>query len=242
LLLTGLSAGSLLPRAGAWMVGVKRIFGMLLIAVAIWMVSPVFSVTVMMLLWGSFAILCAMFLHVGQPLTPASRPAAYVGKALGLVMLVGGVFELAGAASSGNDVLRPLAHLRFAGVAGPSANHPSFTRVRNVAELEGVLAAAGQPVLLDFYADWCVACKEMERMTFSDPAVSAAMKKMRLIQVDVTDNNADDRALLKKYKLFGPPGIILFNGSGEEIAQGRLIGFMPADTFLQHLQRANAPG
>ncbi|NHZ92639.1 protein-disulfide reductase DsbD [Massilia sp. CCM 8733] len=242
LLLTGLSAGSLLPRAGAWMNGVKKVFGMLLIAVAIWMVSPVFAAPVMMALWGGFAILCALFLHVGQALPPHSGAGAYAGKALGVVMLVAGLFELAGAASSGRDVLQPLAHLRGGGGGGTALAHaegPQFTRIRTVAELERALADTSTPVLLDFYADWCVACKEMERMTFPDSAVAASMKKMRLIQVDVTANNADDRALMKKFSLFGPPGIILFDASGKEVPQGRIIGFVPAQRFAERLQAAH---
>ncbi|NHZ63180.1 protein-disulfide reductase DsbD [Massilia genomosp. 1] len=240
LLLTGLSAGSLLPRAGAWMNGVKKVFGMLLIAVAIWMVSPVFPVQVMMALWGGFAILCAVFLHVGHALPPHSGVGAYAGKALGVVMLVAGLFELAGAASSGRDVLQPLAHLRGGGAALAHAESgPRFTRIRTVAELERALADTSTPVLLDFYADWCVACKEMERMTFPDTAVAASMKKMRLIQVDVTANNADDRALMKKFSLFGPPGIILFDASGKEVPQGRIIGFVAAPRFAERLQAAH---
>jgi thiol:disulfide interchange protein DsbD len=243
LLLTGLSAGTLLPRAGAWMNGVKRVFGLLLIGVALWMVSPVFPVAVMMALWGGLALLCAVFLHVGEALPAGSRLGAYGGKALGLALLLCGLFELIGAASSGQDVLQPLAHLRGAGVAlaGEHAA-PRFTRIRNVADLDRTLASAGTPVLLDFYADWCVACKEMERMTFSEPRVSAEMNKMRLLQVDVTANNDEDRALMRRFKLFGPPGIILFNSAGKEISQGRIIGFLPADSFVQQLLRAQTPG
>lgn len=243
LLLTGWSAGTLLPRAGAWMNGVKRVFGLLLIAVAIWMVSPVFPVAVVMALWGGLALLCAVFLHVGEALPAGSRLGAYGGKALGLALLLCGLFELIGAASSGQDVLQPLAHLRGAAVA-IAGDHaaPRFTRVRNVADLDRTLASAGTPVLLDFYADWCVACKEMERVTFSETKVSAEMNKMQLIQVDVTANNDDDRALMRRFSLFGPPGIILFNAAGKEISQGRIIGFMPAAAFVQQLQRAQTPG
>jgi thiol:disulfide interchange protein DsbD len=230
LMLTGLSAGSLLPRAGAWMIGVKQVFGLLLIGVAVWMVAPVFPTTVAMALWGALAILCALFLWPGNSLR----------KALAVLFMVGGLFELAGAASSGTDVLQPLAHLRGGGSApGPEAAR--FERVRSVDELERVLASAGAPVLLDFYADWCVACKEMERLTFSEAKTSAAMKKMRLVQVDVTANNEMDRALLKKFNLFGPPGMILFNAAGKEIEQGRLIGFVPPERFVEHLLRAQLP-
>ena len=239
LLLTGLSAGSLLPRAGAWMIGVKQVFGLLLIAVAIWMVSPVFPVTVAMLLWGGFAILCAVFLRPGEALPKGAGLGLHLRRALAVVFMVGGLFELAGAASSGKDVLQPLAHLRAATASTEVAETGArFERVRSVDELERALAAPGAPVMLDFYADWCVACKEMERMTFSDAKASAQMKKMRLIQVDVTANNDLDRALMKKFDLFGPPGIILFNAAGKEIPQGRLIGFVPPERFVEHLQRA----
>ncbi|MCU6498013.1 protein-disulfide reductase DsbD [Rugamonas sp. A1-17] len=240
LLLTGISAGSLLPRAGAWMNGVKKIFGLLLIAVAIWMVTPVFPVPVMMALWGMFALLCAVFLHVFEPL-PAARGAglgAYVGKTLGLAFLVAGLFELAGAASAGRDVLQPLGHLGLARAEGAAqaGDEIRFSRIKTVAELDQVLASSTTPVMLDFYADWCVSCKEMERFTFSKPAVSGKLKQVRLIQVDVTANSADDKALMKRFGLFGPPGIILFNG-GKEIPNSRVIGFLAPEPFVQHLSR-----
>jgi thiol:disulfide interchange protein DsbD len=243
LLLTGLSAGSLLPRAGGWMNSVKKVFGLLLIAVAIWMIAPVLPVTAVMALWGAFAILCAAFLRIGDSLPQGAGIGAYAGKALGVVMLLGGLFELVGAASSGTDVLQPLAHLRAGGsvASTQAATHegPRFTRIRTVADLDKVLATTSKPVLLDFYADWCVACKEMERMTFSEGRVAAAMQDMQLIQVDVTANNADDRALMKRFQLFGPPGIILFDARGKEVPQARVIGFMPPESFVRQLQRTS---
>jgi len=239
LLLTGVSAGSLLPRAGAWMNGVKKIFGLLLIAVAIWMVSPVFTVTVMMAMWGVFALLCAMFLHVFEPLKPGAELRSYVGKTLGLAFLIGGLFELTGAASAGRDVLQPLGHLSIARADGAAPAHGGeiqFSRIKTVAELDQILAASTTPVMLDFYADWCVSCKEMERFTFSQPAVGGKLKQVKLIQVDVTANNADDKALMKRFGLFGPPGIILFSG-GKEIPNSRVIGFLAPEPFVQHLAR-----
>ncbi|MBV7536407.1 protein-disulfide reductase DsbD [Duganella sp. sic0402] len=240
LLLTGLSAGSLLPRAGAWMNHVKTVFGLLLIAVAIWMIGPVLPVTASMALWGALAILCAVFLRPGAAVPAGAGIGAHAARALGVVFLLAGLFQLIGAASNGTDVLQPLAHLRAGSGAGTAdAGHaePRFTRIRSVAELEKLLANAKQPVMLDFYADWCVACKEMERMTFSDSRVASAMRGMQLIQVDVTANSADDRALMKRFQLFGPPGIILFNASGQEVPKARVIGFMPPDSFLRQLQR-----
>jgi thiol:disulfide interchange protein DsbD len=239
LLLTGVSAGSLLPRAGAWMNGVKKVFGLLLIAVAIWMVSPVFPVTVDMALWGIFALLCAVFLHVFEPLQKGAELRAYVGKTLGLAFLLAGLFELTGAASAGRDVLQPLGHLSIARADKPAAGESGdvhFSRIKTAAELDRVLAASSTPVMLDFYADWCVSCKEMERFTFSKPEVAGKLKQVKLIQVDVTANNADDKELMKRFGLFGPPGIILFK-SGKEIPDSRVIGFLAAEPFVQHLAR-----
>ncbi|MFL6631201.1 MAG: protein-disulfide reductase DsbD, partial [Massilia sp.] len=240
LLLTGVSAGSLLPRAGGWMNHVKRVFGLLLIAVAIWMVTPVFPVTVGMLLWGAFAVLCAVFLRVFEPVVAGAGLGRYAGKTLGLVLLTGGLLELVGAASAGQDVLQPLAHLRGTSVAAASDGRQDretrFERIRTLAELDRVLASSPTPVMLDFYADWCVSCKEMERFTFSEPKVEARMQQVRLLQVDVTANNEEDRALMKKFGLFGPPGIILFK-QGKEVPASRVIGFMAPDRFAQHLSR-----
>ena len=239
LLLTGISAGSLLPRAGGWMNGVKKLFGLLLIATAIWMITPVFSATTGMVLWGVFALLCAAFLNVFESAAKGAGLGTYVGKALGMALLLVGVLELTGAASGGRDVLQPLGHLAARGGdagAAPAAADAHFPRIKTVAELDQVLATTRTPVMLDFYADWCVSCKEMERFTFSQQAVKDKMAKIRVLQVDVTANNADDKALMKRFGLFGPPGMILFK-DGQEVPGSRVIGFMKAEPFLNHLNR-----
>jgi thiol:disulfide interchange protein DsbD len=164
---------------------------------------------------------------------------------VGLAFLITGLFELTGAASAGRDVLQPLGHLglaRAGGTENGAAAHAEvqFSRIKTVAELDQVLASSTTPVMLDFYADWCVSCKEMERFTFSKPAVSGKLKQVKLIQVDVTANNADDKALMKRFGLFGPPGIILFN-EGKEIPNSRVIGFLAAEPFVQHLTRHITP-
>jgi thiol:disulfide interchange protein DsbD len=238
LLLTGVSAGSLLPRAGMWMNHVKHVFGLLLIAVAIWMVMPVFPVAVAMLMWGAFAVLCAVFLRVLEPLGAGAGLLGHLRKTLGLMLLTCGLFELLGAASAGRDVLQPLAHLRDRplSTALEDSGTQGFQRIRTLDELDRVLSSTSSPVMLDFYADWCVSCKEMERLTFPEPQVQAQMKKLHLLQVDVTANSLDDRLLMKKFGLFGPPGIILFK-QGREVPRSRVVGFMGAEQFARHLAR-----
>jgi len=156
--------------------------------------------------------------------------------ALGVIALIAGVAYLIGALSGSRDVLQPLSGLRL-GAAEPAAATP-FRRVANSVELDArIQAAAGRPVMLDFYADWCVSCKEMERFTFSDERVQARLREMELLQADVTANNAEHAALLKRFNLFGPPGIIFFDRNGREIQGLRVIGFQPADKFAAVLDQ-----
>lgn len=165
-------------------------------------------------------------------------------KGLGVLLALAAVVWLAGAASGGRDVLQPLSHLaqRTAGSqVGAAATGPvEFVRVRSNAELDALLAQSSRPVMLDFYADWCVSCREMERFTFSDPGVASRMSQLLLVQADVTENNADDRALLKRFRLFGPPGILFFAPGGAPIADARVIGFQDAPRFAAVLDRVLA--
>jgi len=242
LLLVGLSAGSLLPKAGAWMIGVKYVFGLLLIAVAIWMVSPILAPQAVMLFWGSFAILCAVFLGVFDASAGKATIAQRFGKTFGLALFVVGIAELVGAASGGTNALEPLSHLK-GGVSQSSApsgedkGGVSFKRIKTVADLDQALQSTKQPVMLDFYADWCVACKEMDKFTFHDPKVMATFKNITLLQVDVTGNTPDDVALMKRFALFGPPGMIFFDRTGKEIADGKVVGFLEPAPFLEHLNK-----
>ena len=229
LILVGVSAGTLLPRAGAWMDAVKRFFGVLLLGVAWWLVSPVLPGAVQMLGWTVLFVGYGMYLLVGK----SGAKNAWVAKAFGLVFAVLGVLQLVGVASGGRDPLAPLAHL-----GGGQVHAQAFTRVKTVAQLDAALAQLnGKPALLDFYADWCVSCIEMEKLTFVDPAVRERMGQAVLLQVDVTANDSDDKAMLKRFQLFGPPGIIMFNPQGQEIAQSRVIGFQNASTFLTSLRK-----
>ncbi|MEY4750497.1 MAG: hypothetical protein RIQ60_2711 [Pseudomonadota bacterium] len=244
LLLVGVSAGSLLPRAGMWMENVKRFFGALLIAVAIWMVSPVLPIWAAMGLWGALLLVGATYLRVFDRLADNASGWQRLAKGLGVLLALGGAAQVVGALSGGHDVLQPLGHLAQRGGAGvvaggsAAAEGVSFRRVKTLAELDAIVAAAGKPVMLDFYADWCVSCKEMERFTFRDERVRARLANAVLLQADVTANSDDDKALLRRFNLFGPPGIVFYDARGQLLASPRVIGYQNGDAFLASLGSA----
>ncbi|MEQ6290348.1 protein-disulfide reductase DsbD [Vogesella sp. GCM10023246] len=232
LLVVGTFGGHVLPRAGQWMNAVKFAFGFVMLAVAIWMAGPFLPTPLTMLLWGALA------LGIAWKLARVSGKglAARLGKALALLFVLAGLLQLVGAATGA-----PSPRLPWAGIwHGNQLPKAVFSRVASNAELDAALArarAAGQPVLLDFYADWCVSCIEMEETTFRDPAVRRRMDKMLLLQADVTANNAEQQALLKRFGLYGPPGIMLYDTSGRQTAQ--VIGYQDAATFTRSLDAAN---
>jgi thiol:disulfide interchange protein DsbD len=238
LLAVGASTGALLPKVGPWMETVKRFFGVLLLGVAIYLVSPFIPATVQFLAWGALLVVTAIFLRAIDPLPAHAHGFQRFSKGVGVIALIAGIAFLIGAFSGSRDVLQPLSGLRLgANAAAP----PAFEKVATLAELDGrIKGAAGQPVLLDFYADWCVSCKEMERYTFSDPEVQARMGRMLLLQADVTASTPEHLALLRRFRLFGPPGIIFFDRDGREIEGVRVIGFQPAREFAAALDRALA--
>ncbi|MEN9865589.1 MAG: hypothetical protein RL748_1179 [Pseudomonadota bacterium] len=239
LLLIGASAGYLLPRAGAWMEKVTRFFGVILLATALWLVAPVFPGGIQVVAWA------ILLLGYGAYLI-WSNDGHWMSKGFGMVFSILGALQLVGAATGGKDPLAPLAHMRSEVVrngnlsgeegVGEVASHTKFQRVKSVAELDSILAQTqGRPVMLDFYADWCVSCKEMEKLTFTEKAVKAKLDKMLLLQVDVTENTAEDKALLKRFGLFGPPGIIFFDKQGAEVQGRRVIGYQNSEKFLASL-------
>jgi thiol:disulfide interchange protein DsbD len=285
----GASAGKLMPRAGAWMEGVKQFFGLLLLATAWWMVTPLMPTWIQILGWAVLAMFAAVLLRPFEPITSESGLSGACRKTLGLLLIVLSTVWILGVASGGRSLLQPLNHLSLSNPSpamqgiptaapvttpttpqGPmlgsssvtgkqqllgttNANQsgtmahspgalkvgpPSFQLVRTVAQLEQLLAQSTRPVMLDFYADWCVSCKEMEAFTFVDLRVMQRMNQMLLLKVDVTANNADDRALMKKFRLFGPPGIIFFSPGGQERKDVRVVGFQDATRFTATLDRA----
>ncbi|MDR2030899.1 MAG: protein-disulfide reductase DsbD [Azoarcus sp.] len=236
LVAVALAARSLLPRTGPWMEAVRRTVGVLLLATALWVASPVLPPLAVMLGWAALLLFSGVFLSALDPLPGNARGGRRFWKAAGVVLCLWGTAVLAGALAGSRDPLQPLAV--FLARAHPAAA-PVFERVDSLADLDARLArAGGRPALLDFYADWCVACKEMERDTFGDPAVAARMARMLLLRVDVTAYDEAQRGLLRRFGLVGPPGIVFFDAAGQARADLRVVGFMPAGAFAALLDRA----
>jgi thiol:disulfide interchange protein DsbD len=243
LLIIGLGAGTLLPRAGTWMDGVKVFFGVVLLAAALWIVWPVLGSTAQMLLGALWLLVAAAALGLFTPNVGGASVWRRLGRGVGAALAIWAAVLLVGLAAGSSDPLRPLAVLAARAGTGAAVasqqTEPAFAPVRSSDELDRTLKTATRPAMLDFYADWCVSCKEMERFTFSDPRVHARLQQFNLLRADVTANNADDQLLLKRFKLFGPPGIIFFDRRGNEVL--RVVGYESADVFLRRLDRAFAP-
>nr|WP_255219071.1 protein-disulfide reductase DsbD [Paraburkholderia kururiensis] len=244
LLILGLGAGVLLPRAGAWMDGVKVFFGVILLAAALWIVWPVLGGEMRMLLAAVWLLIAAAALGLFTPNSGGPTPWRRLGRGIGAALAIWGATLLVGLAAGSSDPLRPLAVLAARGSEsgsgkGLSPNQLAFAPVRSSTQLDDAVKTALKPAMLDFYADWCVSCKEMEKFTFSDPRVQLRLKQLNLLRADVTANNTDDQVLLKRFGLFGPPGIIFFDQTGREVL--RVVGYESADRFLRSLDRAAPP-
>ena len=240
LLAIGASAGKLLPRAGDWMNNIKAVFGVMLLAVAIWMLERIIPASTTLALWAALLIGSSIYLGALEPVGISGSGWKKLWKGLGLILLIYGSLLLIGAASGAKDPLQPLQGISLA--ASGSSSQPdklNFKIVKSEEDLQRELAFAkrnNQPVMLDFYADWCISCKEMERYTFSDPQVKTALSDFHLLKADVTANDADDKALLKRFELIGPPSIIFYDRNGQEQRNLRLVGFMEATSFRQHAE------
>ena len=232
LLLVGSSSGVLLPKSGQWMNTVKYICGLLLFAAALWMVMPLLPAWLPMVLWALLAFAFAYYMGSFRGYRPWPGVLIFLLKLIGLAAFVWGVLLLVGLSMGSRSVISPLTVHEY------SSEATQFQRVRTLEELNTILAQTDKPVMLDFYADWCISCREMESFTFTEAKVKAKMDQMLLLQVDVTKNNRDDRALLKRFKLFGPPGIIFFDKQGKEIEHVRVIGFQNAERFAESIDKA----
>lgn len=248
LLLIGASAGKLLPRAGAWMEVVKAVFGVMMLGLAIWMLSRILDPALILALSAALCIISGIYLRPLDSLPPEAGGWQRFGKGIGVVLLVYGIALAIGALRGNHSLLQPLAGIggetASSGDAANGAAEIEFRRVKSVRELDEAVALAvsqRQHVMLDFYADWCVTCKEMEAFTFTDSQVQTRMSQLVLLQADVTANSDQDKALLKRFGLFGPPAILLYDLQGQEQRNARVVGFMAADDFATHLDKWAAP-
>ncbi|HWS01906.1 MAG TPA: protein-disulfide reductase DsbD, partial [Gammaproteobacteria bacterium] len=242
LLAIGTGAGKLLPRAGGWMNNVKAVFGVLLLAVAIWMLERVLPTTVSMSLWAALLITSAVYMGALEKLDIDATGWHKLWKGIGLILLLYGALVLAGIASGGKDVLQPLRGTAFAANAATATTTSAkleFRRIKSLADLDREVAQAnaqGKSVMLDFFAEWCAECHRLEKNTFSDATVQAALNNTITLQADVTANDAADKALMQRYKLIGPPAILFFDTTGQELNSHRVVGYMDAEAFAAHVR------
>lgn len=237
LVVIGASAGTLLPKAGPWMEKVNVFFGVLLLATAIWIASPVLPAAITMLLWAALAIASFVLLWGRRQSSRRTGEGMYLQRTLAGLFLVIGVGLIASVATGGRDILQPFAHLEDS-TSATKMPPLQFEYINSVAGLDARLAGAkGQYVMLDFYADWCVSCKEMDAFVFSDDRIKKKLSDAVLIKADVTDMTAEHQALLKRFGLFGPPGTLFFNREGRLIEGAEVVGYMKAEKFLTHLNK-----
>jgi len=243
LLLVGAAQGKLLPKAGGWMVAVKNSFGFMMLALAVWMLSRILPGTVTMMLWAILIFMAGVFMGGLTTLTTDSSVPQKLGKGFGFLAIFYGIILLLGSMTGGSNPLQPLASINFAGgaVVAEAKHELPFQRIKSVDDLDREIAAAsanGKTVLLDFYADWCVSCKEMEAYTFTDADVQAALSNTVWLQADVTANDEADQALLSRFGVFGPPTIIFFGLDGEQLNGYEVVGYMKAAEFAKHVRQA----
>ena len=240
LLLLGASAGRFLPKAGDWLNTTKAVFGVIMLAVAVWMLSRILPPEITILLWSMLLIMPSIYLNALDPLPAHCSGWRKLFKGFGLTMLAYGLLLLIGFSMGNSNPLKPLQGFNNAGNAQAKAQNIQFERITSLTELDTKIqqaAANNQPVMLDFYADWCISCKEMEAYTFTDPQVKQSLAGFMLLQADVTLNNDNDKALLEKFNLIGPPAILFFGTDRLENSAQRVIGYQDAKSFIQTLQR-----
>ena len=240
LLLLGTSAGTLLPKAGTWMNTINAVFGVIMLAVAVWMLGRILPPAITLLLWSMLLIIPAMYLNALDPLPENASNWRKFWKGLGVLMLVYGVLLLIGLSAGNTNPLQPMKGIGVSSAKAEQSKGLAFQRIHSNQELDNLLAKAaseGRWVMLDFYADWCISCKEMEAYTLSDARVKQALDDFILVQADVTANSEAEQALLKRFNLIGPPGILFFGPDRQERSAFRVIGYQPVDTFIKTLKQ-----
>jgi len=243
LLLLGASAGEILPKAGVWMNTVKHVFGVLMLAVAIWLLERILPAPLILALWGLLLIGSAVYMGAFDTLTELSTGWQRLWKAVGIAMVLYGTLLIIGSASGAKDVFQPLKNLTgfHNGSKVGEQEGLGFTSIKGVDGLNTILKLANRqnkPVMLDFYADWCIECKRMDKTTFDDPQVKQQLEDVILAQTDVTSNDKDDQNLLKSFELLGPPAILFFNPDGTEKRNFRITGYADPVAFKNHVEKA----
>jgi thiol:disulfide interchange protein DsbD len=243
LLAVGAAQGKLLPKAGPWMVAIKGSFGFMMLGLAVWMLSRILPGSVTMTMWAALVFMSGVFMGGLTTLHTDSKISQKLGKGFGLLAILYGLILFLGALTGGTNPIKPLASVNFGagGVVVAEDRHLEFTRIKTVDDLDREIAAAvanGKTAMLDFYADWCVSCIEMEEYTFITPEVQAALGNTVLLQADVTKNDAEDQVLLQRFGVFGPPTIIFFGNDGEQLEGYEVVGFMKAEDFTKHVKLA----
>lgn len=244
LLIVGASAGKLLPKAGPWMESIKSAFGFMMLGLAVWMLSRILPGSVTLALWAVLIFMAGVFLGGLTTLAAGSSAIQKLGKGFGFLAIIYGLLLLLGALTGGSNPLKPLASINLGGGNMLVEEHGLvFQRIKTADDLDRELANAasqGKTAMLDFYADWCVSCKEMEAYTFTDAGVQAALSNSVLVQADVTANDAEDQALLQRFGVFGPPTIIFFGADGQQRHGYEVVGYMKSNDFIKHVQKAFA--
>ena len=245
LLLVGAAQGKLLPKAGPWMVAIKSGFGFMMLGLAVWMLSRILPGNATMALWAVLVFMAGVSLGGLTSIGTDSTTSQKLGKGFGFLAIIYGVLLLLGALTGGSNPLQPLASMNPGQSSGATTTEHGlvFNRIKTVDDLDREIVAAaadGNSVMLDFYADWCVSCKEMEAYTFTDAGVQAALSNSVLLQADVTANDAADRELLTRFGVFGPPTIIFFGTNGQQRHGYEVVGYMKAKAFAKHVQLAFA--
>lgn len=229
LLLIGLGAGKYMPKPGAWMDSISKVFGLIMLAIAIYMLDRVLNPTIIMYLWSLILIASALYLQMYTHI---------LSRLLTTMILLYGIIVFIGAVTGATNVLKPLEKITLSSTLIQNLNQElKWTYIKDIDELYKTIEASSKPVMLDFYADWCISCKELENFTFKDPRVIVELNKYTLLKADVTENNTDDKNLQNKFNIVGPPGLIFWNQNKKEIKSAKIVGYKNADEFLEILKK-----